>query len=715
MLKIGLMKRMLLLVGLAVLLVLCALVAYYGLTMRSFAVESYEKLARSEAERYSLVIEQKVDYAFSVARTVASQLQAHNELPLLERRAIVDALLISLYADIKNDLVDIWSAWEPDAFDGRDAQFVNVKPGHDETGRYAPAISTGGLEPVIGYNTPGEDSWYTTPLKEKSDFASEPYDFVYANDNRTVKLVTLSVPVVVNGKSVGVVGTDLDLDALMNMVGSLYSDGAKAVLLTAGGTFLVAHNSEAEGKNISEVSGELNSVFTEALAGKTAQGTLVDPDNGQEIYLVYTPIQIGRTSTPWVLGVHIPASLVFAEANSAALTAAASGAAALILLLVLVALIARSIVKPLRRVSTAAGLVAAGNLDVSLEGGERGDEVGDLVRALQAMIVNLRHKIQDAEEKSRQAALESERAHEATRNAEDAARLAEEGRGTLMATAGRVGEVVENLNGAVRSLSEYIEVAGRSVDIQSERISETTAAMAEMCATVESVAQNAGQSSQASDKARATAQHGAAVVQSSVDSILTVEKAVLALKEKMANLHEMTKAIDNIITVISDIADQTNLLALNAAIEAARAGESGRGFAVVADEVRKLAEKTMHATQEVADTTTNINRGIDDSLAGVERAVADIASSTEHAAASGEALKAIVAEVDDISGQINHIAVAAQQQLAACESINTAMEDAARITVDTNKAMAESTTSVHDITRQSDTLKGLMDGLLKGN
>lgn len=71
------------------------------------------------------------------------------------------------------------------------------------------------------------------------------------------------------------------------------------------------------------------------------------------------------------------------------------------------------------------------------------------------------------------------------------------------------------------------------------------------------------------------------------------------------------QAINEIMTVISDIADQTNLLALNAAIEAARAGDAGRGFAVVADEVRKLAEKTMVSTLEVGKAIHAIRKFAD--------------------------------------------------------------------------------------------------------
>jgi len=117
-----------------------------------------------------------------------------------------------------------------------------------------------------------------------------------------------------------------------------------------------------------------------------------------------------------------------------------------------------------------------------------------------------------------------------------------------------------------------------------------------------------------------------------IDSLNTVTNKIIAnsqeeldIANSITSLAEQSKQINDVITIIKEIAEQTNLLALNAAIEAARAGEAGRGFAVVADEVRKLAERTQKSIIEIESVIQLIIQ----SVANIEANMTELSADAE--------------------------------------------------------------------------------------
>ena len=385
------------------------------------------------------------------------------------------------------------------------------------------------------------------------------------------------------------------------------------------------------------------------------------------------------------------------------------------LLLIVVPLsyrLATSITRPLARITGQARAVAAGNLDIKITPDGR-DEVALLEQALSDMVDKLKKLIAEADDKNRQADEAAHEARVAQSRAEQAVQEAQAKASAMLVAADRLEQVAHAVSSASSQLSSQIEQSDRGAMDAAQRLTEAAAAINQMNATVQSVAQNAAEASTSSHDTREKAMAGARIVEQSVRSISRVHEVAQHLTANMGQLNEQAQAISKIMNVISDIADQTNLLALNAAIEAARAGDAGRGFAVVADEVRKLAEKTMASTHDVGAAITSIQASTATSVAAMETASEQISHATEFAHQSGQALEEIVSTVDATADQVNAIATASEEQSVTSEEINRSISNVNDVVQQTADAMHEAALAVGDLARQAQDLSSLIADMKK--
>ncbi|MBU1002085.1 MAG: HAMP domain-containing protein [Proteobacteria bacterium] len=506
-------------------------------------------------------------------------------------------------------------------------------------------------------------------------------------------------------KVLGVTAIDISLADLTQMVGDIRLGETGYVVLVQGDGVILADPKHKE-YNFKAITELKVPAYTALFA--LDKGTVEVEQDGKDFFAhVFTSPSLG-----WKFVAMIEKDEIMAPAVSMVKNGVLVVTAALLLIVAVIwVFMDQSVIKPLNRVVTFMGGIAAGDYASRIDH-RRSDEIGVIFNALNDMSATLADNIDEITAKTAEAEDKARAAELATGEAEEARTRAERAKSEGMVQAAeRLEVIVARVASAAENISRHATEIRKGTDVQSERIQSTATAMEEMNATVLEVARNASNAAEGADEARNKARSGAGIVTKVVEATKEVAERAGQMKEALGGLGKQAESIGAIMGVITDIADQTNLLALNAAIEAARAGDAGRGFAVVADEVRKLAEKTMQATKEVGDAITGIQEGTRQNIQAMDGSAAAVSRSTTLTQEAGGVLQEIVTDTESSAAQIQSIAAAAEEQSATSEEINTSIEEINRITVETSKGVAETSDALRELSEQMTELNALIQEL----
>ena len=468
-----------------------------------------------------------------------------------------------------------------------------------------------------GYD-PRQRPWYGAAANAGQTVLTAPYQGAVGG-----LMVTIATPVKSknNGELLGVVGGDVTLDTLVEIINSVDFGGiGHAFLADANGQVIVSPDKDQVMKNLKDIYPGSNLRVAAGMQDVTL--------NGQDRIISFAPVA-GLPSAQWYIGLSIDKDKAYAALSQFRTSAIIAMLIAVAAIAGLLGLLIPVLISPLTTMGRAMRDIAEGEGDLTRRlTVQNKDEFGELATSFNRFV---------------------ERIHASISEVSSATRLVHD-----------LSEKVVSASNASISGSEE----------QSMRTNSVAAAINELGAATQEIARNAADASQHASGASEQAHGGREVVEEAISAMTALSQRISESCAQIETLNASTDEIGKILDVIKGISQQTNLLALNAAIEAARAGEAGRGFAVVADEVRNLAHRTQESAEEIHRMITSLQVGSREAVHTMNTSQVSSEQTVQVANQAGVRLASVTQRIGEIDGMNQSVATATEEQTAVVESLN---------------------------------------------
>ncbi|NWA09686.1 methyl-accepting chemotaxis protein [Pseudomonas gingeri] len=460
-------------------------------------------------------------------------------------------------------------------------------------------------------------AWYKDAVHNSGPTLTEPY--IGAGTDYLV--MTQSVPIKKNGQPLGVLGANLNLDKLAQIINAVDMNGiGYAFLVSADGRILAHPDKALVTRTLAEAFPQSPPAINTGLSEVT--------ENGKARLLTFMPID-GLPSVKWFIGLSVDKDKAYGALHEFRLTALIATLSAVLVTIALLGLLIKALLRPLRRMGLAMRDIAQGEGDLTQRlPVQSRDEFGILAGSFNQFVERIQQSIRE-----------------------------------VLLSSSQLTELAAQVSRTSHSSLQ-------SSDTQAALTHNVATAINQLGAAADEIARSAAHASRRASDAREQTQDSRQVVERSIAAMSELSAQVVSTRNEIEALNGKTLKIGHILEVIKSISDQTNLLALNAAIEAARAGDAGRGFAVVSDEVRTLAHRTQQSTLE-------IHTMIEELQAGAGNAVNAMLASQRHSddnvkvgILAGQRLSTVMAGIGEIDEINLSMATATEEQTAVVGNLD---------------------------------------------